>query len=170
MNQVRCTFEILIKTSFYSHVWRNSTSRTQTQCGLKHWNQPLQTPHSQHVAFPQLHPTILGLHNSSRISSIQSSPRPHSSVGRGPPVNKRSTVEGCSSTKCFSTCGWVKAHTRPYTSPFHHPLWPFLERILMVSPSCSDSSERSLAEKLYLALATLTHFTLPPVRPHENQQ
>lgn len=34
----------------------------------------------------------------------------------------------------------------------------------MVSPSCSDSSERSLAEKSYLALAMPKLLMLPPVR------
>lgn len=60
--------------------------------------------------------------------------------------------------------------TRPYTSPLHQPLWPFLERILMLSPSRSDNSERSRAEKSYLALATLKLRMLPPVRwhPHNN--
>lgn len=63
---------------------------------------------------------------------------------------------------------FFRALTRPYTSPFHQPLWPFLERILMVSPSRSESSERSLAEKSYLALATPKLLMLPPVRqsPH----
>lgn len=38
----------------------------------------------------------------------------------------------------------------------------------MVSPSLSDSSERSLAEKSYLALATPKYFMLPPAgnSPH----
>lgn len=67
-------------------------------------------------------------------------------------------------TPLILMCACYQLLTRPYTSPFHQPLWPFLERILMVSPSRSDSSERSLAEKSYLALATPKLLMLPPVR------